>query len=69
VEVAHLVELVALLTVDGALGEPALALPAAWAQRADLIDVLTEMRSVVVSTAESNSRASLLIHSLRIDRK
>lgn len=33
------------------LGDSPLALPAVWAQREDLIEVLTEMRSVMVSPA------------------
>jgi hypothetical protein len=47
--VAEATELVSLPVPAGSLGDPALALPAAWAQREDLIDVLTEMRSVMVS--------------------
>jgi exocyst complex component 4 len=33
----------------GSLGDPALALPASWAQQTDMINVLTDMRSVMVS--------------------
>lgn len=34
------------------IGDPTLALPAVWAQREDLIEVLTEMRSVMVSCSD-----------------
>lgn len=42
-------ELVSLPVPTNSLGDPPLALPAVWAQREDLIEVLTEMRSVMVS--------------------